>query len=210
MKNISAGNNSLRFLHIYVTWILIISPSLQSLGSYICETFLNMRSVILFHIKLKVPINKASNSHMKMKLVIEHNLQTEGQALLESRCKLLWIDTGYVYLPLRSYCTGISIFPEKSISIKLRLGEQAGVSHALRANLAQLSLENEDSGAEKEAWCQVRNAGHSSRGLKFGFQDPNQATHNYLNLQLRGIVFCLLQEWTHVIYIHMETHTYHK
>lgn len=54
-----------------------------------CDIILNVEIVNLFYRKLKVSINKASNSYMEMKLIIEHNLQTKGQAILESRCKLL-------------------------------------------------------------------------------------------------------------------------
>lgn len=54
-----------------------------------CEIILNVEIANLLYRKLKVSINKASNSYMEMKLIIEHNLQIKGQAILESRCKLL-------------------------------------------------------------------------------------------------------------------------
>lgn len=91
-----------------------------------CEIILNVEIVNLFYRKLKVSINKASNSCMETKLIIEHNLQAKGQAILESRCKLLRIDMDYAYFLLRSYCTGISIFQRKiSASCCVLEGKQA-------------------------------------------------------------------------------------
>lgn len=40
--------------------------------------------------------------------------------------------------------------PEKNISFMLCLGGQAGLPHALRANLVKLSLKNENSGAKRK------------------------------------------------------------
>lgn len=34
---------------------------------------------------------------MKIKLIVEHNLQTKDHVILESRYKLLWTDTSYTF-----------------------------------------------------------------------------------------------------------------